>query len=237
MDRSPCDNRPVAKRFEHDELEFARAVTFFDAIFAFSVTLLITTVDDFSPEAWSSVQALWAKNGDSLTAFAISFVVVVSFWRANHQEVTGFMALDRQLITLNCSVMFGIVLIPFATEAMGKLGSLPLPVATYAIILSVTYVMQFVVVVVANRKGMTAVPMTPREMRWAYAAAAVLPLVFLGSIPVAYLVDPGTAQRCWISLLVLYPLLGRLERRDLARAKAPTTAGRSTSTRPSRDQS
>src|SRR5664279_327181 len=36
-------------RFAHEDLEFTRAVTFFDAIFAFAVTLLITTVDDFSP--------------------------------------------------------------------------------------------------------------------------------------------------------------------------------------------
>jgi hypothetical protein len=84
--------------YRHDDLEFARAVTFFDAIFAFAVTLLITTVDDFSAEAWSSFQALKDTNGPSLLAFAISFVVVVSFWRANHQEVTRFKALDGRII-------------------------------------------------------------------------------------------------------------------------------------------
>ena len=66
-------------RFAHEDLEFTRAVTFFDAIFAFAVTLLITTVDDFSPAAWSSLQALRETNGQSLLAFTISFVVVVSF--------------------------------------------------------------------------------------------------------------------------------------------------------------
>ena len=71
-------------RFDRDALEFSRAVTFFDAIFACAVTQLITTVDDFSPDAWSSLDALWETNGPSLLAFAISFVVVVSFWRANH---------------------------------------------------------------------------------------------------------------------------------------------------------
>ena len=217
--RWPCHNLPVAQRFEHDELEFARAVTFFDAIFAFAVTLLITTIDDFSTEAWSSLPALWEKNGDSLTAFAISFVVVVSFWRENHRQVTGFMALDHQLITLNCAVMFGIVLIPFGTEAMGKQGDLPLPVAVYAVILSATYVMQSIVLIVANRKGLTTTKLSPRETLWSYISGALLPIVFLGSIPLAYLYGPLAAQRSWISLLFLYPLLGRLEKRDLARAK------------------
>ncbi len=101
------------------------------------MTLLITTVDDFSPEAWSSPSALWAANGSSLTAFAISFVVVVSFWRASHRTIAGFAALTPRIIVLNCMVMFGVVLIPFATEALGKV-DLPLAVAVYAVVISGT---------------------------------------------------------------------------------------------------
>ena len=72
---------PGDRVYAKEGMEFARAVTFFDAIFAFAVTLLITTVDDFSPQAWSSPAALWAANGPSLISFTISFLVVVSFWR------------------------------------------------------------------------------------------------------------------------------------------------------------
>ncbi len=198
------------RQFHHDDMEFTRAVTFFDAIFAFAVTLLITTVDDFSPAAWSSLQSLVDANGSSLLAFTISFVVVVSFWRANHGTLTGFSALDARVIVLNCAMMFGIVLIPFTTEALGKL-DLPLPVAVYAVVISATYLLQFMVVLDADRRGLRASRMTARELRWEMAGAAVLPLVFLGSIPVAYLVSPGAGQKCWISLVVLSPLLGWLK--------------------------
>ncbi|MGS0687858.1 TMEM175 family protein [Nakamurella sp. GG22] len=200
-------------RFDRDALEFARAVTFFDAIFAFAVTLLITTVDDFSPDAWSSLDALLETNGPSLLAFAISFIVVVSFWRANHREVTSFAALDGRGILLNCAVMFGGVLIPFTTEALGKL-DLPLPVAVYAVVISGTYLMQFIVVFDADRRGLRGTRMSPREKKWALLGAAILPVVFLGSIPVAYLVSPSWAQRCWIVPAVIYPVLGRLEQRS-----------------------
>jgi uncharacterized membrane protein len=200
----------VKTRWQRDDLEFARAVTFFDAIFAFAVTLLITTVDDFTPQAWSSLDALQEANGASLLAFTISFVVVVSFWRANHQEVTGFMALDGRVIMLNCIVMFGVVLIPFTTEALGKL-NLPLPVAVYAVVISATYLMQRVVVLDADRRGLKGTRMTPHEKHWTIIYGAVLPVVFLGSIPIAYLLSPGWAQRCWIILAVVYPLLNRLE--------------------------
>ena len=214
--------RPV--RFDRDALEFARAVTFFDAIFAFAVTLLITSVDDFSPEAWSSPGALWEANGASLVAFTVSFIVVVSFWRANHREVTGFKALDGRAILLNCVVMFGVVLIPFSTEALGTV-DLPLPVAVYAINISATYVVQFLLVLDADRRGLRGDRMPRRQIRWSWINAAVLPVVFLGSIPVAYLASPGWAQRCWISLALIYPLLGRLETSGQQRARsAPASA-------------
>jgi len=208
--------------YQRDDLEFARAVTFFDAIFAFAVTLLITTVDDFSPEAWSSFQALKESNGSSLLAFAISFVVVVSFWRANHHEVTGFTALDGRLIFLNCAVMFGVVLIPFATEALGKLGDLPLPVAVYAIVISGTFLMQHLVVFVADQRGLRTTKMTRQQRSWEILDAAILPLVFLGSIPLAYLVSPQAAEQSWISLVVIMPLVGMLQERS-EKAHAPTT--------------
>ncbi len=209
--------------YQRDDLEFARAVTFFDAIFAFAVTLLITTVDDFSPAAWSSFQALRETNGSSLLAFAISFVVVVSFWRANHQEVTGFTALDSRLIFLNCAVMFGVVLIPFATEALGKLDDLPLPVAVYAIVISGTYVVQHLVVFVADRRGLRASKMTRRERTWSLIDTVVLPLVFLGSIPLAYLISPQAAEQSWISLVVIMPLLGKFQEVSQQKAQAAGT--------------
>ena len=212
--------RGMAKQFNHDDLEFARAVTFFDAIFAFAVTLLITTVDDFSPEAWSSWQALKDSNGPSLLAFAISFLVVVSFWRANHQTVTAFNALDSQLITLNCMVMFGIVLIPFATEAMGKLNDLPLPTALYAVVIALTHVMKSIVVFVADFRGMNGHKLTPSEVRWELVESAALPVVFLGSIPIAYLVSPGSAQLSWISLAVVMPVLGTLHKKSMDKERA-----------------
>jgi len=224
-------------RYLKDDLEFARAVTFFDAIFAFAVTLLITTVDDFSPDAWSSLSALWEANGPSLFAFTISFVVVVSFWRANHRQVTGLAALDSQVILLNCMVMFGVVLIPFATEALGKL-DLPLPVAVYAIVISGTYLMQFTAGLVADRRGLTGgTRLSPRQLTWNLAQAAALPLVFLGSIPVAYLVSPDAAERCWVILVFLMPVLGRLESADLTRHRpaVPITTAPATAPQPPPD--
>lgn len=218
---------PERRRYDKDELEFARAVTFFDAIFAFAVTLLITTVDDFSPQAWSSLSALKEANGPSLIAFAISFVVVVSFWRGNHSAVAGLAALNSRVILLNCVVMFGVVLIPFATEAMGKL-DLPLPVAVYAVVISGTALLHQLMEDQAELAGLSRTSRTPRRWRMDWIQSLVMPVVFLGSIPLAYLVSPSTAQLSWLSLLILEPLVGRSLRRADLHSGGRTRSGQPT---------
>ena len=209
---------PVDPRFNREGVEFARAVTFYDAIYAFAVTLLITTIDDFSPEAWASPSALWGANGKSLTAFAISFVVVVSFWRGSHRAVAGLAAMNGRIIGLSCMAMFGIVLIPFATEAMGKVGELPLPVSVYAAVIAGTSLMHHVMEDQADRADLGHRQRTAAERRWNWAGAAVLPAVFILSIPVAYLVGPTAAQYSWATLFVLGPAAGKWTSRRMAEA-------------------
>ena len=210
-------------RYRHDDLEFARAVTFFDAIFAFAVTLLITTVDDFSPAAWSSFQALKDTNGPSLLAFAISFVVVVSFWRANHQEVTGFKALDGRLIILNCMVMFGVVLIPFCHRGDGQTRR---PAAARRRLRrgDFRHLPHAAGGGAGRRPARSARPQDdpPGSSPGHLINAAILPLVFLGSIPLAYLVSPQAAEQSWISLAVIMPVLGWLEQARMSPRPQPS---------------
>ncbi len=212
---------PVNRRFEREGVEFARAVTFYDAIYAFAVTLLITTVDDFSPDAWSSLTALWDANGKSLMAFAISFVVVVSFWRGSHRSVAGLIAMNGRIIVLSCMAMFGVVLIPFATEAMGKVGDLPLPIAVYAVVIAATSIMHHVMEDQADLADLRHHRRSPAQRRWHWAGAAILPVVFLLSIPVDYLVGPTAAQWSWASLFVLGPVLGGWVDRRMAALQTP----------------
>lgn len=197
----------MARSYDREALEFARAITFFDAIFAFAVTLLITSVDDFTPEAWSSLSALRDANGPSLLAFTISFLVVVSFWRANHRMLASFRALDTRLITVNVAFMFGIVLLPFVTEALGRQGTQPLAVAAYAVVLSYLGIMQAAVWQTAAQHGLLRHPPTRAQRRRHLLGTVPVPLVFLVSIPLGYRYGANVAQWSWLSLFVAGPLV------------------------------
>lgn len=72
------------------------------------------------------------------------------------------------------------------------------------------YILQQGVGIVADRSGMRDRRMSAHELRALVVTAAVFPVVFVGSIPIAYLVSPSVAQLSWFSLFLLIPVVGRL---------------------------
>ncbi|HTY27871.1 MAG TPA: TMEM175 family protein, partial [Mycobacterium sp.] len=104
-------DRPV---FARDTSEFDRALNFVDAIFGFSVTLLVTTLDVPPAAAWQNLSSLLGSGlGDQLVAFVISFAVVAGFWRGNHRLIGTFHALDAATVRVLIYLVALVVFIPF----------------------------------------------------------------------------------------------------------------------------
>ncbi|HET8779905.1 MAG TPA: TMEM175 family protein, partial [Agromyces sp.] len=49
---------PTKSRYGRDSVEFARAVAFFDAVYAFAITLLVVNMDPPVASDWTSLGAL-----------------------------------------------------------------------------------------------------------------------------------------------------------------------------------
>ena len=199
--------------FARDSVEFGRAVNLIDAIFGFSLTLLVTTLEVPPAESWVSVQALLSTGlGDQLMAFVISFVVVVGFWLANHQVLSSFNALDGATVRV-CIYLVGMVIfIPFTTKAISDPdpASHPLPTALYAANVAAIVLATVALIVVGRRRGLTdATPRIPGLIAHSLAVAAV----FLISIPIAYRLGPDSAKWSWLSLVVVSPLVDVAMRR------------------------
>lgn len=215
--------------YARDASAYDRAAGFFDAVYGFALTLLVTTVDMSEPSSWDSVGALLDTNGSQLVSFGISFVVIAVFWRQNHQMLAGFRAIDGVIIVANIVVMAFVVFIPFTTEAMGDpaLQDLPLPIALYALNIALAVVASAVMFQIAAQRGLLEQELSWRARRALLLDALVTPAVFLASIPVTYWAattwdDPSLGRWCWLSLVVLAPLTGRWSARivetDTARA-------------------
>lgn len=211
--------RPL-RLFARENAEFDRGLGFFDAIYGFAITLLIANVDLPPAAAWRTPATLLGHGlGDQLVGFVISFVVIAVFWKRNTELLARFSALDGPVITANLVTAALVVLLPFTTQGISEpaLSELPLPTALYAANVILAMLSLAAMHEIGLRRGLV-IDAPSRAVRWAARAdVGAKVLVFVVSIPVAYLVDPGWGKLVWLALLVAGPVTGLWNNRLVAR--------------------
>ncbi|WP_157002022.1 TMEM175 family protein [Agromyces laixinhei] len=206
-------------RYERESVEFARTFAFLDAVYAIALTLLVINIDPPEASAWTSVSALLSSGlGWQLLGFAISFAVIAVFWRVNHRIVSGFSAISPATITVNLVAIAFIVLIPFSTQGISDvaLTDEPLTVAVYALNISLAVLAQATVYIVARRDGLLRDPLPRRADAVNLIDTLTTPVIFLASIPVAYLLGADWGRYTWLLLLVVGPISGAWAKRRVA---------------------
>jgi uncharacterized membrane protein len=94
-----------------------------DAIYAFSMTLLVTTIsvppkymqEDYSAPVKDLVQNVFPD----LVHYFIAFIILALFWYFEHQRFRHLAHLDRPLLVLNIASLAFVCLIPFTTNVAG----------------------------------------------------------------------------------------------------------------------
>ncbi|GAA1643737.1 TMEM175 family protein [Georgenia ruanii] len=200
--------------------EFERGLSFFDAIYAIAITLLVVTIDVPPPEAWQSLATLAASGVPrQLAGFALSFVVIAAFWRVNVRLIQGISAMDPATTRANLVATALVVLVPFTTQAISDPGSASyaLPTALYACNIAFAALAQLTMFEVARRHGLERARLSRREHRVWLVAGLVTPAVFLASVPVAFLWGGDVGKLFWLVSAVLSPLAGHAARRRTSR--------------------
>jgi uncharacterized membrane protein len=199
-------------RYKRDTKEFDRAIDFFDATFAVALTLLVTTLDlDDVQSSFTSLSALGDAIGAQFFAFVIAFALIATYWLANHQMVSSFVAIDRPTILVHLVLIGAVVLLPFTTASVGDpdAADLPLPTALMAVSLASVSALSVLVWVVAARRGLLDHTPTSSEWRENMVNGLIPVAVFLASVPIAYLVSPDAGRLLWIALIFINPVVGR----------------------------
>jgi len=216
------------RRYERDTVEFARAVAFFDAVYAIALTLLVVNIDPPEAADWVSLDALLSSGlGWQLLGFAISFAVIAVFWRVNHRIVAVFTALTSGTIVANLIAIAFVVLIPFSTQGISDADTAdePLAVAIYAVDTSLAVLAQTAMFAVARHDRVLRDPLPPRADRVKLIDTLTTPVVFLASIPIAYAFGADWGRYTWATLLIIGPLSGRWADRTIARIRAEEAPG------------
>lgn len=217
-------HRPGAH--SRDSAPYNRTLVFFDAIYAFALTLLITTIDPPPADSWRSLDTLLSGGvGTQLLGFAISFIIIASYWRLNVRLVDRITELTPRVILLNIITVGLVIFIPLTTEAFSESDAVDyvLPVVIYAINISLLSLSAMAMRQIAINEGVYRDPPSPTERRIRLIDELSTPVVILLSIPVAVLFGGVAAHYWWLMLLITGPVFGKMA--DRAVARLPEYAG------------
>lgn len=100
-----------------------RVSVLIDSIYAFAMTLLVTTISvppkyTHSPGI-NPVQSILTSVFPDLIHYFIAFILLAIFWYFEHQRFRSLKYLDRPLLCMNIASLAFVCLIPFSTNIAG----------------------------------------------------------------------------------------------------------------------
>jgi uncharacterized membrane protein len=180
-------------------LEFDRVAFFSDAVFAIAMTLLVVGIGIPTVRDSQLGDALRDKESE-IVSFFIGFVVIGAYWRSHHRFWSRLEAVNSRLIVANFFYLAAIAFTPFPTALAGKYTEEPVSIVIYAITLATASGLQSVMLWLANRDDLLFERLPPKVLRYGLIASVVPVVVFLGSIPLAFV---STTYALWSWLLII----------------------------------
>lgn len=220
---SPSERRRGRYWRRGDEPEFGRILYFSDAVYAIALTLLALDlrVSHLSGDESAPATMLAALDDliPKLIAFAVGFALLARYWLAHHDFMSRLSALDSRLITLNLVYLAFVALLPFPTAMIGEFESNPISGVVFAATLSVISLLETLMLAHAHRARLMRERLTPDESRYELIGSLQPAVMFLVTIPLAF-INPTVMLVSW---LVVGPVAGWLISRRSPTADAASS--------------
>jgi len=189
---------------DEQETEFARIVAFSDGVFAIAATLLVFTIDSPARLAHApNLPDVLSGLRYQILAYFLSFAVIAWLWLVHHRLFGRLTHFDRNLIVLNLAYLGLIAFIPFSTNLLGDFTRQWASTVTYAGTLAAVTLLSVLMLGYAAQHELMREEQREEALR-KYRTLFLVPLVFLGSIPIASVSTWG-AIAFWSLILVVHP--------------------------------
>jgi TMEM175 potassium channel family protein len=190
-----------------DDLD--RVVFFSDAVFAIAMTVLALSLKLPARTTDAGVAHALQDALPSIYTYVLSFAVVGLYWLAHHRMFRYITRFDSVLLALNLATLGTVAFTPFPTSVLGDHGNTTAAVVFYAATMSVLGGLVTVLWAYASRGYRLIAPTTPHAfIRHTLWRGAAVPVVFLGSIPIAF-ASPNAAEWFWLLIVVIRIVLRR----------------------------
>lgn len=106
----------------------SRILTLSDGIFAFSMTILVTTIAvprSVAGISTASLDVTIVNFFPELIHYFLSFLLLAIFWWSHHERYHHIKYVDRILVLLTMSCLVFVALLPFSTDLIGNFPSNP----------------------------------------------------------------------------------------------------------------
>jgi uncharacterized membrane protein len=204
----------VNNRSGEDTRGLDRIIFFSDAVFAIVMTLLILDIsvpdipqDAATAELPARVLDLWPQ----FFSYALSFLVIGTYWMAHHGTFRYFRTYDRMLMWLNLLFLLSISFVPFPTALLGEYGEQQFAVVLYALSLALPRLLLALVWWYATKRNLLIENLDPRISRYHLARSLGISAFFLLSIVVSFF-SVSVAVLSWLLMFVLDGVLWRIQR-------------------------
>ncbi len=172
------------------DLGLERLIFFSDAVFAIVITLLALDIR-LPAIAQQLNDADVVNNLTAITpkflAYFLSFFIIGSYWAGHHRQFNLVKRYDRLLLWLNLTLLAFIGLVPFATSLLSEHGNTAGTVF-YAAVMAVVGLLAASMWIYAAWHGrFLEREIKPARWRWLLVRVLVAPVVFLVSIPLAFI--------------------------------------------------
>jgi uncharacterized membrane protein len=196
---------------EERAFDYARTVSLSDGVFAIALTLLVLNIGlpELAAGHRGQLGHRLLDQQQQFEAYGLSFAVIALLWVRHHTLFRSLARVDGTVAAINLVYLGFVAFLPYPTRVLAAYTPEPTAIAFYAangaIVSGLAAVIRF-----HSDRAKLLTSYGRREMarreHWAFA-----PLVFLGSIPLAFIV-PRAAAYSWVLLLVVPGL--RMRRRD-----------------------
>jgi uncharacterized membrane protein len=207
------DPNPRYRR-RSEELEFDRVAFFSDAVFAIAMTLLVVGIG-IPHVRDSKIDDALSEKGNEIFGFFLSFLVIGMYWLAHHRFFARLVAVDGRFMRLNLCYLAAIAFMPFPTGLVGSYGdSEAVVIVLYAVTLAVASALESMLFWHAHHARLMRRQLDEAAVRNYMIASLAPAVIFVISIPIATLFDPGLGLLTWILIFPAEFFIGKYLRTD-----------------------
>lgn len=195
------------------EMDTGRVLALSDGVFAIAATLLV--LDLRLPEHFDPKE-LPGKLHELLPAFggyALSYLLIGLLWLGHHRQFRNFSRISSRVGRVNLLFLGSVSVLPFVTSLLRY--DVPIAPQLYAGTVAVIFLLEAAMAQLAMRRGHHADPAAGRALT---VRTLVMALIFIASIPLAFIPEngPAIAKYAWLAIipgrLAVRLVLGRGER-------------------------